>query len=155
MEFNPGSTYLWTKLLHTLSVIAWMAAVFYLPRILVNIAEARGEAAVVSRLVLMGQRLYRFGHILFGFVFVLGLLLWAGRLIDPALWPHVTYDSGWMHAKFLLVLLMLGHFIWAGRMLKGIASGAAPRSAGWLRIFNEVPVVLLLGILVLVFIRPI
>jgi len=154
MEFNLGSTYLWTKLLHVLSVFAWLAAVFYLPRILVNIAEAQGEPAVVSRLVLMGKRLYRFGHILFGFVFVLGLLLWAGRLIDPVLWPHVT-AGGWMHAKFLLVLLMLGHFIWAGRMLKNIANGAAPRSAGWLRIFNEVPVVLLLGILVLVYVRPI
>lgn len=155
MDLNLGSPYLWTKLLHILFVIAWMAAVFYLPRILVNIAEAQGESAVQARLVLMGRRLYRFGHILFGFVFALGLLLWAGRLIDPALWPHVTAGSGWMHAKFLLVLLMLGHFIWAGRMLKGIEKGSAPKSAIWLRWFNEVPVVLLLGILVLVYIRPI
>jgi len=155
MEMNLGSTYLWTKLLHVLFVVAWMAAVFYLPRILVNIAEAAGEPATKARLVLMGQHLYRFGHVLFGFVFLLGLLLWVGRLIDPALWPHVTAGSGWMHAKFLLVLLMLGHFIWAGRMVKNIASGGTPRSAGWLRIFNEVPVVLLLGILVLVYVRPI
>lgn len=155
MDLYLGNTYLWTKLLHTLFVISWMATVFYLPRILVNIAEAEGQPAVQARLVLMGKRLYRFGHIMLGFVFVFGLLLWFGRLIDPALWPHVTAGRGWMHAKFLLVLLMLGHFIWAGRMVKAIGRGAAPRSATWLRWFNEVPVLLLLGILVLVFLKPI
>jgi putative membrane protein len=154
MESSLGSVYLWTKLLHVLLAIAWMAAVFYLPRILVNLAEVGGEAVTRARLVLMGRRLYRFGHILFGFLFLLGMLLWAGRLVDPLLWPHVTAGSGWMHAKFLLVLLMLGHFVWAGRMLKAIEAGAPPRPATWLRWFNEVPVVLLLGILVLVYLRP-
>ncbi|HAI58879.1 MAG TPA: hypothetical protein DCM32_03270, partial [Xanthomonadaceae bacterium] len=69
MDLFLGNTYLWTKLLHTLFVIAWMATVLYLPRILVNIAEAQGEPAVVARLGLMGQRLYRFGHVMLGFVF--------------------------------------------------------------------------------------
>lgn len=154
MDLFLGTTYLWTKLLHTLFVIAWMATVLYLPRILVNLSEAQGEPAVQARLLLMGRRLYRFGHAMFGFAFVLGLLLWAGRLIDPALWPHTTAGQGWMHAKFLLVLGILGHFIVAGRMLTGIEKGATPKSATWLRWFNEVPAVLLLGILVLVFIRP-
>lgn len=155
MDLYLGNTYLWTKLLHTLFVIGWMATVFYLPRILVNIAEAANQPEVVARLVLMGKRLYGFGHVMLGFMMLLGLLLWAGRLIDPALWPHVTGGRGWMHLKFLLVLGVVAHFIWAGRMVKGIGKGAAPRSATWLRWFNEVPVVLLLGILVLVFVKPI
>lgn len=155
MDLNLGNTYLWTKLLHTLFVIAWMATVLYLPRILVNLSESAGEPAVQARLLLMGRRLYRFGHVMMGFVFLFGLLLWAGRVIDPVLWPHVTAGQGWMHLKFLLVLGILAHFIWAGRMLKGVERGAAPKSATWLRWFNEVPTVLLLGILVLVFIRPI
>ncbi len=154
MDLNLGNTYLWTQLLHTLFVIAWMATVFYLPRILVNIAEANGERVVVARLLLMGQRLYRFGHVMMGFVFLLGLLLWAGRLIDPSLWPHTTAGQGWMHMKLLLVFGVLAHFIIAGRMVKAIAKGAAPKSATWLRWFNEVPVLLLIGILVLVYIRP-
>lgn len=154
MDVFLGNTYLWTKLLHTLFVIAWMATVLYLPRILVNIAEAGGEPAVQARLVLMGRRLYRFGHAMFGFAFILGLLLWAGHRIDPALWPHITFERGWMHAKFLLVLGILGHFIWAGRMLKGAARGEALKSATWLRWFNEVPAVLMLGVLILVFIKP-
>lgn len=155
MDPYLGNTYLWTKLLHTLFVISWMATVLYLPRILVNIAEAQGQPEVVARLVLMGKRLYRFGHVMLGFAFLFGLLLWFGRLIDPSLWPHITAGRGWMHLKFLLVLGVLAHFVWAGRMVKGIETGAAPKSATWLRWFNEVPVVLLLGILVLVFIKPI
>jgi putative membrane protein len=131
-----------------------MATVFYLPRLLVNIAEAQGEPAVVARLLLMGKRLYRFGHIMLGFAFLLGLLLWFGRVIDPALWPHITAGQGWMHAKFLLVLGMLAHFIVAGRMVKAIEKGATPKSATWLRVFNEVPVLLLLPILWLVIGKP-
>ena len=154
MDVFLGNTYLWTKLLHTLFVISWMATVFYLPRILVNIAEAQGHREVVARLVLMGQRLYRFGHVMLGFVFLFGLLLWFGRLIDPSLWPHVTYGRGWMHAKLLLVLAMVVHYVWAGRMVKAAARGGALKSATWLRWFNEVPAVLLLGVLVLVFIKP-
>lgn len=155
MDLTLGNAYLWTKLLHTLFVISWMATVFYLPRILVNIAEAQEEPVVVARLVLMGKRLYRFGHVMLGFVFIFGLLLWFGRFIDPAWWPHITAGQGWMHLKFLLVLGVLAHFIVAGRMVKAIEKGGTPRSATWLRWFNEIPVMLLLAILVLVFVKPI
>ena len=58
--------YLLTKTAHVVFVIAWMATVFYLPRILVNLAEAGADGAVRDRLLLMGRRLYRFGHTMFG-----------------------------------------------------------------------------------------
>ena len=60
------SAYLWVKSFHILFVVAWMSSVFYLPRILVNVAEAGDQAAVRERLLLMGRRLYRFGHNMFG-----------------------------------------------------------------------------------------
>ena len=66
--------YFWTKTAHVVFVMAWMGGVFYLPRILVNIAEAGEIAAVRDRLLLMGLRLYRFGHVMFGFVVVFGLV---------------------------------------------------------------------------------
>jgi protoporphyrinogen IX oxidase len=68
--------YLWTKTAHLVFVIAWMATVFYLPRILVNIAEVGDAPAVRERLVLMGRRLYRFGHSMFGIALILGFVLW-------------------------------------------------------------------------------
>ena len=63
--------YLLTKTFHLVFVIAWMAAVFYLPRILVNLAEVGDVPAVRERLLLMGQRLYRFGHVMFAIAFLL------------------------------------------------------------------------------------
>jgi putative membrane protein len=136
--------YLWTKTAHLVFVMAWMATVLYLPRILVNIAEAGDEPAVRARLVLMGRRLYRFGHIMFGFVVVLGL----------ALWLHFGIAGPWLHAKLALVVLLLGHFIVAGRWLKGVEAGRALPSPSALRWFNELPIVLLVMIVYLVLAKP-
>lgn len=136
--------YVWTKTFHLLFVMAWVAAVFYLPRILVNLAEAGEAGEVRERLVLMGRRLYRFGHVMFGLAVVLGLVLWLGFGIN----------GGWMHAKLLLVALMFAHYIVAGRWLKGSARGGALATSGKLRWFNEIPVFLLLAVIWLVLAKP-
>ena len=136
--------YLWTKTAHLVFVMAWMGSVFYLPRILVNLAEAAGEPTVRARLVLMGRRLYRFGHVMFGFAVVLGLVLWL----------HFGIAGGWLHAKLALVALMLAHNTIAGRWLKGVDKGRALPSSKALRWFNEAPVLLLVGVVYLVLAKP-
>lgn len=147
--------YLIAKTAHLLFVFAFVASAFYLPRILVNLAEAGdGEPAVRARLLLMGGRLYRFGHMMFGLAFLLGLLLWLGYRAFPGFPTMVAPGSGWLHAKLGAVVLMLAHFIVAGRWLKGIGKGRALPSATTLRWFNELPVVLLLAILWLVLAKP-
>ena len=147
--------YLIAKTAHLLFVFAFVASAFYLPRILVNLAEAGdGEPAVRARLVLMGGRLYRFGHVMFGLAFLLGLLLWLGYRAFPGFPTMVAPGSGWLHAKLGAVVLMLAHFIVAGRWLKGVAAGRALPSSTTLRWFNELPVVLLLAIIWLVLAKP-
>lgn len=136
--------YMLTKTAHLVFVIAWMSTVFYLPRILVNIAEAGEEPAVRVRLVLMGHRLYRFGHVMFAITVVLGL----------ALWTHFGIGGHWLHAKLLLVALMLGHYIVAGRWLKGVDAGRPLPSGKALRWFNELPVLLLFAVVYLVLAKP-
>ncbi|HEX2596746.1 MAG TPA: CopD family protein [Luteimonas sp.] len=136
--------YFLVKTAHLVFVIAWMASVFYLPRILVNLVEAGDEPAVRARLLLMGRRLYRFGHVMFGLALLFGLGLWFGFGID----------GGWLHAKLALVLLVLAHFIVAGRWLKGAAAGRALPAATTLRWFNELPVLLLVVIIYLVLAKP-
>lgn len=136
--------YLWTKTAHLVFVIAWMAGVFYLPRILVNIAEAGDEPAVRARLVLMGRRLYRFGHTMFGLAVALGLVLWL----------YFGMTGGWLHAKLVLVALLLAHYIVAGRWLKGVDAGRPLPSSKALRWFNEAPVLLLVGVVYLVLAKP-
>lgn len=136
--------YLWTKTFHLVFVIAWMATVFYLPRILVNLAEAGEDAAVRARLLLMGRRLYRFGHAMFGITVVLGLVLWG----------YFRIGGGWMHAKLALVALLFAYFIVCGRMLKRIEAGGANRSPAWWRWFNEAPLLALVPVIYLVLAKP-
>ena len=139
------NAYIWTKTAHLVFVIAWMAAVFYLPRLLVNLAEAGDVAPVRERLLLMGRRLYGFGHSMFGLAFALGLVLWL----------HFGMAGGWLHAKLTLVALLLAYYIVAGRWLKGVAAGTKVLpSARALRWFNEVPVLLMVGIIWLVLAKP-
>ena len=146
--------YLWVKTFHVLFVIAWMAAVFYLPRILVNIAETAGKPEVQAHLVLMGRRLYRFGHIMFGLAVVCGLLMWFGWKLSPALLPRLFVPGPWLHAKLALVALMLVYYVLSGRWLKGLDKGRVLPSGRTLRLFNEAPVLLLLGVLWLVILKP-
>jgi len=136
--------YLWTKTFHLVFVMAWMASVFYLPRILINVVEAGDEPAVRARLLLMGRRLYRFGHTMFGLAVILGL----------ALWLHFGIAGAWLHAKLGLVALLLVYFIIAGRWLKGVDAGRRLPSAKALRWMNELPVLALVAIVYLVLAKP-
>lgn len=147
-------SYFWVKTLHIVFVVAWMAAVFYLPRILVNIAEAAGQAQVAERLQLMGRRLYRFGHVMFGIAFLLGLVLWLGYRVLPDFPTMVAQGSGWLHAKLTLVVLLFVYYIVSGRWLKGAASGRALPSSRALRWFNELPLLLFIAIVYLVIAKP-
>ena len=147
-------TYLLIKSLHLLFVIAWMATVFYLPRILVNLAETANEPAVQARLQLMGRRLYKFGHNMFGLAFAFGLTLWQGWRLFPSTLPNVAAGMHWIDAKLTLVAVLLAYFIWCGRLLKRKAAGSALPSSRALRWLNELPVLLLLAVIFLVIAKP-
>jgi putative membrane protein len=136
--------YLWTKTFHLVFVIAWMATLFYLPRLLVNLAEAGDDPAVRARLVLMGKRLYRFGHHMFGLAFILGLVLWF----------YFGLSGGWLHAKLTLVAALLAYFIVCGRMIKRAEAHGVSRSPTWFRWFNEVPLLLMIPVIYLVLAKP-
>lgn len=138
-----SATYLWAKTAHLVFVIAWMAAVFYLPRILVNVAEAGDVPPVRERLLLMGSRLYRFGHVMFALALIAGVWLAA-----------LSFSQGWLHAKLTLVALLLAYYIFTGRWLKAAAAGRALPSGKALRWFNELPLLLLIGVVWLALARP-
>lgn len=146
--------YLWTKSLHLLFVMAWMASVFYLPRILVNLAEAGDAPAVRERLLLMAKRLYGFGHSMFGIAVVLGAVLWQGFRAWPQTFPDMVAGRHWMDAKLGLVLLLLIYFIACGRLMKRARDGGALPSSIALRWINELPVLLLLVVIYLVLAKP-
>ena len=135
--------YLWIKALHIVFIASWFAGLFYLPRIYVNLAQ-ESNPAVVERLLGMARRLYRFTTILMVPALLLGLWLWLGFDIK----------GGWLHAKLALVVLVIGYHHACGSLLKKFERGVNTRSHKWFRVFNEVPVLLLLAIVILVVVKP-
>ena len=137
----------WIKTLHLIFVISWFAGLFYLPRILVNLAMEKDTAAT-ARLLLMARKLYRFMTILAVPAVVFGLWLWLGYGFGKG--P----GGGWLHAKLALVVLLIGYHHASGSLLKKFEAGRNTRSHVWYRWFNEVPTVLLVAITILVVVKP-
>ncbi len=138
---------LWIKALHIVFVVSWFAGLFYLPRIFVNLAPAE-DPAVRQTLLGMARRLFRFTTILAVPAVALGLVLYLyyGIGMGPG--------NGWMHAKLLLVLLVIGYHHGCGVLLRKFEAGINRRSHVFYRWFNEVPVVFLLLITLLVVLKP-
>ena len=134
---------LWVKTFHLLFVISWFAGLFYLPRILVNLAMEDNETSY-ARLLLMARKLYRFMTILAVPALVFGLWLWLGYGIS----------GGWLHAKLVLVVLLIGYHHACGSLLKKFEHKRNTRSHVWFRWFNEVPVLVLSATLILVVLKP-
>jgi putative membrane protein len=138
---------LWVKAFHIVFVASWFAGLFYLPRIFVNLAMVpAGSTAERERLLLMARKLLRFTTLLAFPAVALGAWLWLGYGIGRG--------AGWMHAKLAVVLLVIGYHHACAVLLRKLAAGASQRSHRWFRWFNEVPVLLLLGAVVLVVVKP-
>ncbi|MDP4607663.1 MAG: CopD family protein [Burkholderiaceae bacterium] len=140
---------LWIKSLHIVFVASWFAGLFYLPRIYVNLAMVpAGSDAERDRLLLMARKLLRFTTLLAIPAIAFGLMLWLHYGIGKG--P----GNGWMHAKILVLVLVLGYHHACGSLLRKFEAGTVARSHVWFRWFNEVPVVLLLVAVILVVVKP-
>ncbi|MDR2093811.1 MAG: CopD family protein [Azoarcus sp.] len=139
------SLYSILKVLHIFFVVSWFAGLFYLPRIFVNHAMTE-DAATRERLGAMEKKLYRFVTPIGVLAIVCGLALW---FMFPML-----YSGGWLHAKTALVAGLAVYHVYCGRLLRDFASGHNRHSHVWYRVFNELPVLVLLAVLVLVVMRP-
>ena len=140
---------LWVKAFHIIFVASWFAGLFYLPRIFVNLAlVAPDSVAERERLLLMARKLLRFMTLLALPALGLGLWLWLGYGIG---WGP---GNGWMHAKLLVVVLLVAYHGWCVQLLRDFESDRNRRSHVWYRWFNEVPVLLLLAGVLLVVLKP-
>jgi protoporphyrinogen IX oxidase len=140
---------LWVKAFHIVFVASWFAGLFYLPRIFVNLASVPADShAERERLLLMARRLYRFANILMIVALALGLWLWVG------FGGIGRFGGGWMHAKLLLVVGVIGYQHVCRAQLRNFEQFANRRSERWFRIFNEASVLLFAAIVVLVVVKP-
>lgn len=136
---------LWIKSLHIVLVASWFAGLFYLPRIFVNLAMET-EPAATARLLVMARKLFRF--MTFIAVPALSCGLWLFLVVG------IGQGQGWMHAKLTIVILIIIYHAYCGVLLRTFARGENKRSDKWYRMFNELPVLGLLGATLLVVIKP-
>ncbi|MEB3299428.1 MAG: CopD family protein [Candidatus Sericytochromatia bacterium] len=141
-----ASLYPWLKALHVISVIAWMAGLLYLFRLFVY-HGTETEAVVRTRLVEWERRLFTY-------------------ISTPAMVATLVFGSGmvavqpgllrqpWFHGKLVLVLLLIGVHHVALPLRRRLAANAAVPSDTRLRILNEVPTLLMIGIVLLVILKP-
>lgn len=136
---------LWFKAFHIIFVVSWFAGLLYLPRLFVHHAEST-EPAVHARLKIMERRLLVMTHI-----GAIGSLLF-GLLTLMAVPAYLT--QGWMHAKLALVALLIVYHMMLVSLTRRFAGDANTRSSRWLRIFNELPALALIAIVILVVVKP-
>ncbi|UTD27022.1 protoporphyrinogen oxidase HemJ [Bradyrhizobium sp. WD16] len=138
--------YEWLKALHVIAVIAWMAGMLYLPRLFVYHCEAPVGSKQSETFKVMEQRLLKvIINPAMIVTWVVGLYLaWAGR------W----YGAGWFHVKFVLVVLMSAvHGYYASRV-RDFALDRNTRSQKLYRVINEIPTFLMIGIVIMVIVKP-
>jgi len=136
------------KAFHVIAIIAWMAGLLYLPRLLVYHAASRRGSEQSETFKVMERRLLRFittPAMLASWV--LGLILAFSGVID---WSR----DGWFHAKLALVLALSAFHGLLAMWTKDFALDRNTRSARFYRIANEVPTVLMICIVILVVVRP-
>jgi putative membrane protein len=137
----------WVEAFHVISVICWFAALFYLPRLFVYHAMAEDETGI-ERFKVMERKLYR------GIATpsMVATLLFGGWLF--ALSPSYFLSAGWFHAKLALVFLLVLYHLACHVFLIRFRDDRNTRSHIYYRWFNEVPVIMLVGIVILVIVKP-
>jgi putative membrane protein len=144
--WNPGWLYLWLKAFHVIAVIAWMAGMLYLPRLFVYHCEAEPGSKQSETFKVMERRLLR-AIINPAMVATWVLGLWLA-------WEGGFFKSGWLHGKLLLVLILSGMHGLFSRCVREFAEDRNVHSQKFYRIVNEVPAVLMIGIVILVVVKP-
>ena len=138
---------LWFKALHIVFVVAWFAGLFYLPRLFVyHAALPAGDSAGAERFKIMERRL-------FSMMTIGGVLavIFGGATLGKV--PGFL-QAGWMHAKLTLVVALIAYHVWCYRLLVAFRQDRNRHSERWYRGFNEMPTLLLIGIVILVVVKP-
>jgi len=137
---------IWAKALHIMSVIAWMAGLFYLPRLFVYHVDAPRGSVQSETFKVMERRLLKG---------IMNPALVAVWITGPAIaYGYGEWDEHWLHAKLLLVLAMTGFHGYLALAVKAFAADWNRHGSKFYRVLNELPTVLMALIVILVIVRP-
>jgi putative membrane protein len=141
-----GEAYLWIKAVHVMAVMSWMAGLFYLPRLFVYHADAEPGSQLSETLKVMERRLLRaIMHPAAVVTWVLGLVM----AVSGGLWTE-----GWFQVKAVLVVLLTATHFYLAHCQKIFARDANTRNGKFYRVLNEVPTLLMIGIVLMVVPKP-
>jgi putative membrane protein len=135
---------LWIKALHLIFVTAWLAGLFYLPRIFVHYVEGQVRGEDVRRLIIMGRRLAAFMSLMAVIALLLGLWLWLGFQID----------GRWLMIKLVFVIGLVGYHIVCLMLLRRMVQHQTMPSSWALRLFNEGALLLVVPIILIAVVKP-
>ena len=138
--------YEWIKALHVVAVISWMAGMLYLPRLFVYHCEAEIGSKQSETFKIMERRLLK------AIINPAMIVTWLAGLYLA--WSGGWFAAGWLHGKLLLVLVMSGVHGFFVRWVKDFAADRNVRSQKFYRVINEIPTVLMIGIVILVIVKP-
>lgn len=139
--------YEWIKALHVISIIAWMAGLLYLPRLFVYHCQVQAGSEASETFKVMERRLLRAimnPAMIAAYVFGIAMIV-----LTPE-WMK----QGWLHAKLLFVLLLTASHMMMARWRRDFAEDRNTRPQRFFRIANEVPTLLMIGIVVFVVVKP-
>ena len=140
--------YPWMKAVHVMSVIAWMAGLFYLPRLFVyHVERGLAQPAVADVLTVMEERLLR---VIMGPALISS---WTFGLILMATPGVVQWGMIWPWLKAAGIVLMTWFHMWLARQRRQLASGVQPMTGRQYRMMNEVPTVLMVVIVLSVIVK--
>ena len=137
---------LWLKAFHVIFVVMWYAGLFYLPRLFVYHAMSEDRISI-ERFKVMERKLFAITNV--GGVGALALGTW----LLVAYWESYA-GSGWVHAKLALVAVQVAHHAWCGKLMLDFRADRNRHGHRFYRIINEVPALTLVGIVVLVIVKP-
>lgn len=138
-------TLLWLKAFHVIFVVTWFAGLFYLPRLFVY-HTAASDTPSLERFIVMERRLFA--------IMTIGGVLAAVFGLSMIVVAPDYLQMHWLHAKLTLVAFLIAYHIWCYVLMGQLKTGRNSRSQRWYRIFNEVPALLLIGIVILAVVKP-
>ena len=136
---------LWLKAFHIVFVVTWFAGLFGLPRLFVHHTTVR-DASGSERFKIMERGMIR--------IMTIGAVLAAIFGISMVVMAPGFLQQGWLHAKLTLVALLIAYHAWCYRLVLDFRADANRHSERWYRLFNEIPSVFLIGIVILVVVKP-
>ena len=145
--------YNWVLWIHIISMVSWFAVLFYLPRLFVYHVENGTNSGFVEVVEVMEMKIYKYiGVPAFWATFLSGSALIA--LSTSHYGMNVFQMGAWMHAKLTLVAILVAYFFSLGRYRLKLKENTAYKSGKFFRFYNEIPTLLLMGIVALVIVKP-